>query len=131
MELYAKSVAVNYLPVIARLEQRPSLVVEGGEVEVRSTRSMISAGAAVSVNTLVLRPKRSKLPVSGQVQRGLARHGRAAATPAAVIENGARPDQIVFVTTLGNLAETVLERNVRAPSILLVCEVAACASRDR
>ena len=56
-------------------------------------------------------------------------HGRDAATPFALIENGSRPEQRVVRGTLSNLPERAREEVVRSPALLILGEVAALAER--
>ncbi|EIL95115.1 siroheme synthase CysG [Rhodanobacter spathiphylli] len=63
----------------------------------------------------------------GALQAGLLAHGRASATPFALIENGSRPEQRVVTGTLGNLVERAAFHAVRSPALLLLGEVAALA----
>jgi uroporphyrin-III C-methyltransferase/precorrin-2 dehydrogenase/sirohydrochlorin ferrochelatase len=51
------------------------------------------------------------------------------ATPAALVENGTRPEQRVVVTTLGALPDAAQRQGIVAPAMLFVGEVAAFASR--
>ncbi|WP_341305348.1 siroheme synthase CysG [Pseudomonas sp. TMP25] len=50
-------------------------------------------------------------------------HGRAATTPAALIQQGTTQNQRVFTGTLANLAELVAQHEVRAPTLVIVGEV--------
>ena len=50
-------------------------------------------------------------------------HGRAASTPAALIQQGTTQNQRVFTGTLANLAELVAEHEVHAPTLVIVGEV--------
>jgi uroporphyrin-III C-methyltransferase/precorrin-2 dehydrogenase/sirohydrochlorin ferrochelatase len=61
------------------------------------------------------------------IAENLIRHGRAAETPAAVIENGTRPDQKIIKGTLADLGRLVAEGAVTGPALLVVGEVAALA----
>ena len=61
------------------------------------------------------------------LQRQLIAHGRAAATPFALVENGSRPEQRVVTGTLAELAERASVHQVRSPALLIVGEVAALA----
>lgn len=54
-------------------------------------------------------------------------HGRAAATPFALIENGSRPQQRVVTGTLAQLPERAKSHKVRSPALLILGEVAALA----
>ena len=57
--------------------------------------------------------------------RRLIEHGRAATTPAALIEQGTTPDQRVHVADLATLAEVVKQHKVNAPTIIIIGEVVA------
>ncbi len=56
-------------------------------------------------------------------------HGRDAATPFALIENGTRHDQRVVTGTLATLVEAAQAHAVRSPALLVLGEVAALADR--
>ncbi|SEJ76978.1 siroheme synthase CysG [Pseudomonas sp. NFR16] len=53
----------------------------------------------------------------------LIRHGRAADTPAALIQQGTTSNQRVFTGTLANLPQLVAEHEVHAPTLVIVGEV--------
>ena len=57
----------------------------------------------------------------------LVEHGRSAATPVAIIENGSRPDQRVTLGTLGDLEDLAVHGGIRSPALLIVGEVTALA----
>ncbi|MGZ8139951.1 siroheme synthase CysG [Bordetella bronchiseptica] len=57
----------------------------------------------------------------------LLEHGRAPATPFALIENGSRPEQRVVTGMLADLPEIARRRGVRPPALLVIGEVAALA----
>ena len=62
------------------------------------------------------------------LQTQLLKHGRAASTPFALIENGSRAEQRVITGTLAHLAERTAVHAVRSPALLILGEVAALAS---
>ena len=64
-----------------------------------------------------------------RVRARLLAHGRAASTPFALIENGARPEQRVVLGTLADLPDSAAAHAVRSPALLLVGETAALAER--
>ncbi|HZX81149.1 MAG TPA: uroporphyrinogen-III C-methyltransferase, partial [Lysobacter sp.] len=64
---------------------------------------------------------------AARVSGRLVAHGLDAATPVAIVENGARASQRVVVGTLGVLGELVREHAVASPALLIVGEVAALA----
>jgi uroporphyrin-III C-methyltransferase/precorrin-2 dehydrogenase/sirohydrochlorin ferrochelatase len=59
----------------------------------------------------------------------LRRHGRGAATPVAIIENGSRPDQRVTLATLDALEDLADCGGIQSPALLVVGEVTALAGR--
>ncbi len=50
-------------------------------------------------------------------------HGRAASTPAALVEKGTQPDQKVYLGELGTLPELVKQQDVKPPTLIIVGEV--------
>jgi len=64
-----------------------------------------------------------------QLRANLLKHGRAADTPFALIENGSRPEQRVIVGTLDRLPELARRHSVISPALLILGEVAALAER--
>ena len=56
-------------------------------------------------------------------------HGRSADTPFALIENGSRPEQRVISGSLGQLDRIAIQHQVRSPTMLIIGEVAAFATR--
>ncbi|MDH3630284.1 MAG: siroheme synthase CysG [Gammaproteobacteria bacterium] len=56
-------------------------------------------------------------------------HGRAATTPAALVEKGTTTEQRVFVGDLDSLPGIIAENEVRAPTLILVGEVVALHKR--
>lgn len=63
------------------------------------------------------------------IRAQLLRHGRAANTPFALIENGSRPEQRVVTGTLAELPERAAAFAVRSPALLVVGEVAGLAGQ--
>jgi uroporphyrin-III C-methyltransferase/precorrin-2 dehydrogenase/sirohydrochlorin ferrochelatase len=57
----------------------------------------------------------------------LLRHGRAAATPVAVVSDGTMPDEQTVLATLGTLGEQIEARGVRPPAIIVIGDVVAIA----
>lgn len=56
---------------------------------------------------------------------GLLSAGMPETMPAAIVENGTRPNQRRFITTVGALKETIDENRVQSPAVLLVGKVCA------
>ncbi|GAB3103865.1 siroheme synthase CysG [Lysobacter terrae] len=69
--------------------------------------------------------------VSGleRIRDKLLAHGRSAATPFAIVENGTRPEQRVVLGPLADLPELARSNEVGAPALLIIGEVAALAAR--
>lgn len=55
--------------------------------------------------------------------KALIDHGKSAQTPAALIEKGTLPDQRVHVSTLSNLADDIAEKDIHAPTLLVIGNV--------
>ncbi|MEE9319642.1 MAG: siroheme synthase CysG [Granulosicoccus sp.] len=58
-----------------------------------------------------------------QICQSLVEHGRAADTPAALIEHGTTPTQRVITATLATLASTIAASDVSAPTLLIIGSV--------
>lgn len=58
-----------------------------------------------------------------QICQALIEHGRAADTPAALVQQGTTQNQRVFTGTLANLPQLVAEHEVHAPTLVIVGEV--------
>jgi uroporphyrin-III C-methyltransferase / precorrin-2 dehydrogenase / sirohydrochlorin ferrochelatase len=78
------------------------------------------AELTASSQTLVFYMGLVGLPV---ICQQLIAHGRAASTPAALIQQGTTSNQRVFTGTLANLPELVAQHNVHAPTLVIVGEV--------
>ncbi|KAF1006940.1 MAG: Siroheme synthase [Luteibacter sp.] len=63
------------------------------------------------------------------IRDNLLAHGRDAATPFALVENGSRPEQRVVTGTLADLPDLATRHAVRSPALLIVGEVAGLAGR--
>lgn len=66
-----------------------------------------------------------------RICRSMKAHGRAADTPAALIEKGTTADQRVFIGDLDSLPGIIAENDVRAPTIIIVGEVVQLHDRLR
>ncbi len=64
----------------------------------------------------------------GTIRDELVRHGRAASTPVAIVENGSRSNQRVVLATLAELEEAGRIAAVQSPALVIVGEVAALAT---
>lgn len=85
-----------------------------------------SALAALK-NTLVVYMGVSK---AAMISEKLIDHGRAAATPVAVIENGTRDNQKIVKGTLGELGRLIEIGGIKGPALLVIGEVAALADGE-
>ena len=65
----------------------------------------------------------------GRIREQLLRHGRAPATPVAIIENGSRREQRVTLAALDQLEDVALRGGIQSPALLIVGEVAALSGR--
>jgi uroporphyrin-III C-methyltransferase/precorrin-2 dehydrogenase/sirohydrochlorin ferrochelatase len=65
-----------------------------------------------------------------EVSARLLEAGRAAQTPALIVENGTRADQRLIRSTLGELVADVAALDLKSPSLLIVGEVAALAKAE-
>lgn len=64
-----------------------------------------------------------------EISNGLMSFGKAAETPAAVIENGTRPEQRVISGTLKNIVEKCEQYKVKSPAVIVVGEVVNLAEK--
>jgi uroporphyrinogen III methyltransferase/synthase len=108
------------IPVTARGHTQDVCVVTG-HLDPDDPDSRVRWQAlATGPGTLVILMGQDRLPL---LTAGLVRHGRAADTPAACIEQGTTPDQRVVVSTLEHLARDVAEAGLRAPVTTVVGDV--------
>ena len=63
--------------------------------------------------------------------RSLIEHGRSAQTPAALIEQGTKPEQRVLASTLGGLPDLVASSDVVAPTLLIIGGVVSLRDKLR
>ena len=69
------------------------------------------------------------LGTAGQVMDGLMNAGMAASTPAALIENGTRPNQRKLVATVADIAAKGEREAFQSPAVLIVGKVCGLAER--
>jgi siroheme synthase len=65
----------------------------------------------------------------GEISAKLVAHGRAASTPAAVVQWGTTAEQATVVGTLATIADDVARAGVGAPATLVVGEVVRLCER--
>ena len=63
------------------------------------------------------------------IQAGLLEHGMPKETPVAVIEKGTTPEQKETYCTLETMAETIAQKNIKPPSLIIVGEVIKVRAR--
>jgi uroporphyrinogen III methyltransferase/synthase len=66
-----------------------------------------------------------------EITRALVAGGRAPETPAAVVQWGARPEQRVLVSTLGEVAAAARREHLTSPAVIIVGEVVRLRDRLR
>ncbi len=67
---------------------------------------------------------------AGTVARRLIEHGMDPATPAAIIENGTRADEVVVVGSVADLERMVAGNRIVGPAVIVVGEVVRLAGAD-
>lgn len=95
-------------------------VVTGHEDPTKEASGIDWQKLATGVDTLVFLMGVGNLPA---ITQELMRHGRAGATPAAVIRWGTRPEQETLITTVENAAADVAKAALKPPAIFIVGEV--------
>ena len=114
------------IPVTYRRLSSSVAIVTGHEDPTKSERSIRWPSLATACDTLVFLMGVSALP---SIAAALMRHGRAAATPCAVIEWGTWPSQRTVTATLKTLAAKARQAGIRPPAVCVVGEVAALRRR--
>jgi uroporphyrin-III C-methyltransferase len=83
-------------------------------------------GALARIDTLVVLMGMERLAAIADL---LLRHGRAANTPAAIIERGTLPGERVVVSTLGDIAKSAEAAGLGAPATVVIGEVVRLRER--
>ena len=106
------------IPVTHRGIATSFAVVTGHEMSEKSTLrwDKLSTG----VDTLIFLMGVANL---AEITQRLISNGRAANTPAAVIQNGTKAEQRTLITTVGNAAADVQREQITSPAIFIVGEV--------
>lgn len=110
------------IPVTHRGVATSFAVITGHEDPTKAESTLRWDKLSQGADTLVFLMGVENLP---HITAKLIEHGRPAATPAAVIRWGTKPEQEVLVTTVGQAAVDVAARGIKPPAIFLVGEVAA------
>lgn len=108
------------IPVTHRAVATSFAVVTGHEDPTKASSNMRWEHLATGVDTLVFLMGVANLP---HITKQLIANGRPAATPAAVIRWGTKPEQRVLMTTVGTAAEDVAKAQLKPPAIFIVGEV--------
>ena len=114
------------IPVTARGYTQDVCIVTGHLDPDDPGSSVRWKALATGPGTLVILMGHDRLPT---ICQGLIRHGRAATTPAACIEQGTTADQRVVVSTLDLLAGDVAAAGLKAPVATVVGEVVRLRER--
>jgi uroporphyrin-III C-methyltransferase/precorrin-2 dehydrogenase/sirohydrochlorin ferrochelatase len=67
---------------------------------------------------------------AGTVARRLIEHGMDPATPAAIVENGTRADEVVVVGTVAELERMVAANRIVGPAVIVVGDVVRLAGEE-
>ena len=104
------------------------LTIISGHLPPGHPDSLVQWAAVASLRgTLVLMMAVENAPLIAEV---LVRGGRGAGTPVAVVCDGTMPTERTVLTTLGELATTLVEESVAPPAIIVVGEVVAVARAE-
>ncbi len=108
------------IPLTHRLYSSSFAVIPGYEDTTKGESSIDWSKLATGVGTLVFLMAVKNISVLTQK---LIEHGRDPDTPVAVIRWGTRPDQRTLKGTLKNIADLVIEKDIRPPAVMVVGEV--------
>jgi uroporphyrinogen III methyltransferase / synthase len=108
------------IPVTHRSYNPAFTVATGHEDPTKAASTIDWARLADPHRTLVLLMAIGNLR---EIAAQLVKHGLAASTPVAVIQDGTRPTQRTVVATLETIAERVAEAGISAPAITIVGDV--------
>ncbi len=116
------------IPVSHRGIASSFAVITGHEDPTKASSSINWEKLASGVDTLVFLMGIKNLPL---IVEKLVKYGRDNNTPAAVIKNGARPQQEMVTGNLGNIIEKVKQGGITAPSVIIVGEVVSLRDKLR
>ncbi len=108
------------IPLTHRLYSSSFAVIPGYEDTTKEESSIDWARLATGVGTLVFLMAVKNIEV---LTRKLIENGRSPETPVAVIRWGTRPDQKTITGTLSNIAQTVTEKDIKPPAVMVVGDV--------
>jgi uroporphyrin-III C-methyltransferase/precorrin-2 dehydrogenase/sirohydrochlorin ferrochelatase len=102
----------------------PAMTVISGHGKDGGLPDLDWAALARAHHTLVIYMGRS---TAGSIAGRLIDHGMAPTTPAAIIENGTRPEQKVAVGEVAGLAHMIAAAGISGPALIVIGEVARMA----
>lgn len=108
------------IPLTHRLYSSSFAVIPGYEDTTKEESSIDWSKLATGVGTLVFLMAVKNI---GVLTEKLMENGRDPATPVAVIRWGTRPDQRTLQGRLKDIADLVLERDIKPPAVMVVGEV--------
>ena len=108
------------IPLTHRLYSSSFAVIPGYEDTTKEESSIDWSKLATGVGTLVFLMAVKNI---GVLTQKLIENGRDPATPVAVIRWGTRPDQRTLKGSLKDIADLVLEKDIRPPAVMVVGEV--------
>ena len=114
------------IPVTDRASASSFAVITGHEDPDRAGTRLRWQALAQGIDTLIFLMALGRLE---NIAAQLIAHGRAAETPAAVVRQGATPDQETVVGTLATIAADVAQAGLTAPATLIVGEVVRLRER--
>lgn len=111
--------ALSQIPLTRRGVNESFWVLTGTTKSGRLSKDIEYAAQSSATSVILMGVK--KLP---EILAIYAAHGKAE-TPAAVIQNGSRPDQQMVIGNVANLEELVIKNNIGAPAIIVIGETVA------
>jgi uroporphyrinogen III methyltransferase/synthase len=114
------------IPVTHRASNAAFTVVTGHEDPTKPISTLDWSKLADRNRTLVLLMAMGNLR---EIARHLVRNGLPESTPAAVVENGTRPNQRTVVATLASIADAVEREGLGAPAVAIVGDVVELRER--
>lgn len=111
--------ALNQIPLTRRGVNESFWVMTGTTKSGQLSEDIQHAAQSSATSVILMGVK--KLP---EILAIYSRFGKAR-TPAAVIQNGSRPDEKMVIGNVGNLEELVLKNNIGSPAIIVIGETVA------
>jgi uroporphyrinogen III methyltransferase/synthase len=108
------------IPVTHRAMSSSFAVITGHEDPTKAESSIQWDKLATAIDTLIFLMGMQNLP---EIVSKLIKHGRAADTPVAVVEEGTNPQQKTVIGNLKNIVRLVKETTLSSPAVVVVGEV--------